>query len=70
MISILEAIDQQLPGLFFHYFPTGSLAEGLGKCLPISSVLATDYDLMLVPSQITVGKQLLGRVRLYVLAQI
>jgi len=55
MTSILNSIERQHPGLFLWYLPTGSLAEGLGKCLPSHSILATDYDVMLVPNSITAG---------------
>ena len=57
MVSILESIDKTYPGLFFHYLPTGSLVERFGKTLPSSSILASDYDVMLIPKGITVGME-------------
>lgn len=56
MITILESLYKSFPEFFFTYLPTGSLREGFGKLIPSTSVLATDYDIMLVPDAVTVGK--------------
>ena len=56
LISILNALHGVYPEFFFTYLPTGSLREGFGKLIPSRSVLATDYDIMLVPDAVTVGK--------------
>ena len=58
MLPIIESIERKYPGLFFHFIPTGSLPEGLGKSLQdTKSPLASDYDIMLVPCGITVGEE-------------
>lgn len=57
MISILDGLYKTFPEFFFTYLPTGSLREGFGKLVPSTSILATDYDIMLVPDSVTVGKE-------------
>lgn len=56
MIAILETLTMQLPSFFFTFLPSGSLREKFGKLLPSSSVLASDYDIMLVPDAVIVGE--------------
>ena len=58
MFSILEDLYKSYPDFFFTYLPTGSLREGFGKVIPSTSILATDYDIMLVPDAVTVGRYL------------
>ena len=54
---ILLHLANQLPEFFFSILPTGSLREGYGKLQPSTAILATDYDLMLIPDGITVGSR-------------
>ena len=49
---ILSVLNEENAKFFFKILPSGSLREGFGKRLPSTSVLATDYDLMLVPDAI------------------
>lgn len=56
MIAIMEELSIQLPDFFFTFFPSGSLRERYGKMLPSTSMLATDYDIMLIPDAISVAK--------------
>lgn len=51
---ILTYINTQLPKFYFKILPSGSLRERFGSKLPSTSILATDYDLMLVPDGIYV----------------
>lgn len=53
--TILIHLAKKLPEFFFSFLPTGSLREGCGKLLPSTAVLATDYDLMIVPDGIVAG---------------
>ena len=54
--KILLYLAISLPEFFFSILPTGSLREGYGKLQPSTSVLATDYDLMLIPDGVTAGE--------------
>ena len=56
MIAIMEELHTKLPDFFFTFFPSGSLREGYVKMLPSTSIVASDYDIMLVPDAISVGK--------------
>ena len=56
MIAIMEELHAKLPDFFFTFFPSGSLRERYAKLLPSTSILASDYDVMLVPDAISVGK--------------
>ena len=56
IIAVLEILSIKLPEYFFTFLPTGSLREGFGKKIPSSSVLATDYDMMLIPDAVGVGQ--------------
>ena len=52
---ILNSFARKLPEYFLSILPSGSLREGLGKILPSTSVLASDFDIMLVPDAALVG---------------
>ena len=54
--SILNSFAILLPEYFLSILPTGSLSEGSGKLLPSTSVLASDFDLMVVPHAVMVGE--------------
>ena len=54
--SILAHFTTELPEYFFSILPTGSLREEVGKLLPSTAIVATDFDLMLIPDAITVGE--------------
>ena len=54
LILILHILNERKSRFFFKILPSGSLREGFGKSLPSTSVLATDYDLMLVPDAVHV----------------
>ena len=54
---ILLHLANQLPEFLFSILPTGSLRDGFGKLQPSTAILATDYDLMLIPDGITVGSR-------------
>ena len=56
MIAIMEELHTKLPDFFFTFFPSGSLREGYAKMLPSTSIVASEYDIMLVPDAISVGK--------------
>ena len=56
MIAIMEELHTKLPDFFFTFFPSESLREGYAKMLPSTSIVASDYDIMLVPDAISVGK--------------
>lgn len=47
-------LNESLPKFYFKVLPSGSVREGFGKPFPSTSILATDYDLMLVPDGIYV----------------
>ena len=51
---IIEYLSQSKPKFYFRILPSGSIREGFGYALPSTSVLASDYDLMLVPDGIFV----------------
>ena len=55
--GVLSSLNKALPEYFFSILPSGSLREGFGKVLPSTAVLATDYDVMLVPDAIFVGEE-------------
>ena len=51
---LIEYLSQSEPKFYFRILPSGSIREGFGYPLPSTSVLASDYDLMLVPDGIFV----------------
>ena len=51
---ILTLLNKESANFFFKVLPSGSLREGYGKPLPSTSILGTDYDLMLIPDGIEV----------------
>ena len=51
---IIEYLSLREPKFYFRILPSGSIREGFGYPLPSTSVLASDYDLMLVPDGIFV----------------
>ena len=53
--SILNSFAHELPEYFLSILPSGSLREGFGKILPSTSVLASDFDIMLIPDAALVG---------------
>lgn len=53
----LGFLNESLPKFYFKVLPSGSIREGLGKPFPSTSILATDYDLMLVPDGIYVYEE-------------
>ena len=53
--SILNSLAVQLPEYFLSILPTGSLREGFGKILPSTSILASDFDIMLIPDAALAG---------------
>ena len=61
IIAVLETLSIKLPEYFFTFLPTGSLREGFGKKIPSSSVLATDYDMMLIPDAVGVGQSFIHK---------
>ena len=55
MKSILNTFALELPEYFLSILPTGSLREGFGKILPSTSILASDFDIMLIPDAALAG---------------
>ena len=55
---VLHLLNGQNANLFFKVLPSGSLRERYGKLLPSTSILGTDYDLMLIPDGIEVAESL------------
>ena len=53
--KVMVYLSNEIPEFFFSILPTGSLREGYGKLQPSSAILATDYDLMLIPDGVTAG---------------
>ena len=53
--SIMNSFAVELPEFFLSILPSGSLREGFGKILPSTSVLATDFDMMLIPNAALAG---------------
>ena len=53
--SILNSFALELPEYFLSILPAGSLREGFGRILPSTSVLASDFDIMLIPDAALVG---------------
>jgi len=51
---LIEYLNRMKPKFYFRILPTGSIREGFGYPLPSTSILASDYDLMLVPDGIFV----------------
>ena len=51
---VLNLLNGQNANFFFKVLPSGSLRERYGKPLPSTSILGTDYDLMLIPDGIEV----------------
>ena len=51
---LIEYLNRKEPKFYFRILPSGSIREGFGYPLPSTSVLASDYDLMLVPDGIFV----------------
>ena len=47
-------MNRKEPKFYFRILPSGSIREKFGFPLPSTSVLASDYDLMLVPDGIYV----------------
>ena len=55
---ILTLLNKENANFFFKVLPSGSLREGYGKPLPYTSILGTNYDLMLIPDGIKVVENL------------
>ena len=55
---VLHLLNGQNANFFFKILPSGSLRERYGKLLPSTSILGTDYDLMLIPDGIEVVESL------------
>ena len=55
---VLHLLNGQNANFFFKVLPSGSLRERYGKLLPSTSILGTDYDLMLIPDGIEVAEGL------------
>ena len=55
---VLHLLNGQNANFFFKVLPSGSLRERYGKLLPSTSILGTDYDLMLIPDGIEVAESL------------
>ena len=55
---VLHLLNGQNANFFFKVLPCGSLRERYGKLLPSTSILGTDYDLMLIPDGIEVAESL------------
>ena len=55
--SILNTFAILLPEYFLSILPSGSLREGFGKILPSTAVLASDFDVMLVPDAAMAGQE-------------
>ena len=55
----METLCKTMPQFFFSFLLTGSLREGLGKPLPSTSALASDFDIMLIPDGVRVGMKFL-----------
>ena len=53
---ILNLLNGQNSSFFFKILLSGSLREGFGKPLPSTSILGTDYDLMLIPDGVEVAE--------------
>jgi len=51
---LLEYLNTQKPNFYFRILPAGSVREGFGYAVPSTSILASDYDLMLVPDGVFV----------------
>jgi len=51
---LIEYLNRTKPKFYFRILPTGSIREGFGHPVPSTSILASDYDLMLVPDGIFV----------------
>ena len=51
---ILNLLNGQNSRFFFKILLSGSLREGFGKPLPSTSILGSDYDLMLIPDGVEV----------------
>jgi len=51
---LIEYLNSMKPKFFFRVLPTGSVRESFGHPEPSTSILASDYDLMLVPDGIFV----------------
>ena len=51
---ILNLLNGRNSSFFFKILPSGSLREGYGKPLPSTSILGSDYDLMLIPDGVEV----------------
>ena len=55
---VLNLLNGQNANFFFKILPSGSLREGYGRPLPSTSILGTDYDLMLIPDGIEVAESI------------
>ena len=53
---ILNLLNGQNSRFFFKILLSGSLREGFGKPLPSTSILGSDYDLMLIPDGVEVAE--------------
>ena len=51
---LIEYLNRREPKFYFRILPSGSIREGFGYPVTSTSVLASDYDLMLVPDGIFV----------------
>ncbi|XP_066912940.1 cyclic GMP-AMP synthase-like receptor 1 [Clytia hemisphaerica] len=51
---LIEYLNRKEPKFYFRILPSGSIREKFGFPVPSTSVLASDYDLMLVPDGIYV----------------
>jgi len=54
LYTIIEHLNRREPKYYFRILPSGSVREGFGHPEPSTSILATDYDLMLVPDGVFV----------------
>ena len=51
---LIEYLNRREPKFYFRILPSGSIREGFGYPVNSTSVLASDYDLMLVPDGVFV----------------
>ena len=58
---LIEYLNRREPKFYFRILPSGSIRERFGYPLPSTSVLASDYDLMLVPDGVFVYDQFTER---------
>ena len=61
LYTIIEHLNRREPKYYFRILPSGSVREGFGHAEPSTSILATDYDLMLVPDGVFVSDEFTSR---------